>query len=102
MESKIQLKYILIYLFFILFQLSIFSPQMVVGVNVPVIFTIVFDLLNHEYTTTIKHKIEADTTFVALLLTIGSITLILVDFPFIGTSLLLVTIAIFWKTNATS
>lgn len=99
MESKIQLKYILTYLLFILFQLTIFSPQMVVGINVPIILTIVFDLLNHPLIYTIKRKVNTDTTFIALLLTICSITLILVDHPFIGTSLLLLTIALFWRTT---
>lgn len=102
MESKIQLKYILVYLLFIIFQLTIFSPQMVVGINVPVVLTIVFDLLDHPFVYTIKSKISTDTTFIALLLTIGSITLILVDHPFIGTCLLLLTIALFWRTNITT
>lgn len=102
MENRIQLKYILVYLVFVLFQLSILRPQMVVGINVPVVLAIVFDLFNHDYIISLHQKINVDTTFIALLFSIAAIILVLVDFPFAGTSLLLITIALFWRSNATS
>lgn len=95
-EHKLQLKYILGYVLFIIIQLYFFSPKMVVGVNVPIIFTYLFDLFENKWIQKFRASIEHDTTFIALLLTITSITLIFIDIPFIGTILLLFSIIVLW------
>lgn len=97
MIENIKFKYIVAYILFIIVQLVFLSPKMVVGINVPILFTYLFDLFNHRYVTRTKNKINYDTSFIAILLSIASIVLIFADVPFWGTSLLIMTIALLWR-----
>lgn len=97
MIETIKLKHILIYIAFILIQLLVFSPKMVVGVNAPILFTYLFDLLNHRYVVNIRSKFKSDTTFIAILLSFGSLILIFSDVVLLGTTIMILTIAILWK-----
>lgn len=97
MIEKIKLKYIILYILFVGLQLTIFSPQIVVGINVPILFTYAFELLDNPRIVSIRKAITFDTTFLAILLSLASITLILSNVAFIGTWLMILTIALLWK-----
>lgn len=99
MIEEIKVRYIILYILFVALQLLIFSPKLVVGTNVPILFTYLFGLVDNHRIVRLRNKINFDTTFLAILLSISSVILIFSDVVFIGTSLFIITFAILWKTT---
>lgn len=99
MIEQLKTKYIILYILFIAFQLTIFSPKIVVGTNVPIVFTYLFGLFDNQRIIQIRKLVNFDSTFLAILLSISSFILILSNVAFIGTSLMILTIAILWKNE---
>lgn len=97
MEEKLKFKYVILYILFLTLQLAVFMPKTVVGINIPVLYVYLFNILDNRHILTFKQRIPFDTNFIALLLAISSIILLLINYPFWATLLLIVTIAIFRK-----
>lgn len=96
-HSKLNFKYIALYILFIVIQLYIFTPAFVLGLNIPVLFTYLLDLRHQRHITKLRNSITVDTTFIMLLLLIGSVALILAGFSLFGTTLLMAVYLLLWN-----
>lgn len=99
MIEDIKFKHIVIYILIVALQLLFFSPKLVIGTNIPILFTYFFGLLDHQKFVDLRGKISFDTTFLAITLSIACIILIFSDIAFIGTTLLILVTAILWKAE---
>lgn len=95
--SKLNIKYIALYILFIVIQLLIFSPGFVLGLNIPILLTYLFDLRHQRHIIKLRELISFDTSFIMLLLFIASISLIFVGFSLLGTSLLMAIYLLLWN-----
>lgn len=99
MIENIKIRYIILYILFVGFQLMFLSPKMVVGTNLPILFAYFFGVFKHDHVKELRNKVNFDPTFLAILLSIASFILILSDVIFLGTTLMIITIAVLWQAD---
>lgn len=95
-HSKLNFKYVALYVLFIVVQLFLFTPSFVLGLNIPLLFTYLFDLRHQRHIVKLREAITVDTSFIILLFLIGSIALILAGVSLLGTTLLMTVYLLLW------
>lgn len=99
MELKLHQKLIFGYLLFIIIQLYFWEPLIVLILNLGLVLVTIYKIGDEQLIEKLSTNISNNITFIAILLIIGSITLIFVGSLVIGSILLILAINILFNTN---
>lgn len=90
---------IALYIATIAMELLIFKPLFTLGLNIPIILAVYFNLYNYKLFVKFRSLVDFDASFLFILLIVGCIILLISMHTFVASLGLVLTVCLFWTDD---